>query len=52
MSTTDNVVTGVIGSQAITQPIDKIISTMLAFLVGVSIPLRYRPPFGRQVLPD
>jgi energy-coupling factor transport system substrate-specific component len=52
LATTDNVVNAVIGSQAITQPIDKIISTILAFLVGVSIPLRYRPPFGRQVLPE
>jgi hypothetical protein len=52
MATSDNVVQAVIGSQAITQPVDKIISTILAFLVGMSIPVRYRPPFGRQVLPE
>jgi len=52
LATTDNVVNSVIGTQAIVQPIDKIVSAVLAFLIGASIPLRYRPPFGREALPD
>ena len=52
LATTDNVVNSVIGTQAIVQPIDKILSTVAAFLIGAAIPIRYRPPFGREALPD
>jgi energy-coupling factor transport system substrate-specific component len=52
LATGQNVVNSVIGQQLIIQPVDKIVSVIVAFLIGASIPLRYRPPFGRQVLPD
>ena len=52
LAATDNVVNSVVGTQAIVQPIDKIISTIAAFLIGMAVPMRYRPPFGRQVLPS
>ncbi len=45
------IVESVIGQQLLTTPGDKILTVLLAFALIKGVPARYRPPFGREVVP-
>lgn len=42
----------VIGQQLLVQPADKLITVLLALALVKGVPARYRPPFGREVIPS
>ena len=44
-------VESVIGQQLVTSPLDKVLTVLLAFALIKGVPQRYRPPFGREVIP-
>ena len=44
-------VESVIGQQLLTSPLDKVLTVLLAFALIKGVPQRYRPPFGREVIP-
>jgi energy-coupling factor transport system substrate-specific component len=46
-----NMVESVLGQQLLTTPGDKVLTVLLAFALIKGVPQRYRPPFGREVIP-
>ena len=46
-----NMVESVLGQQLLTTPGDKVLTVLLAFALIKGVPARYRPPFGREVIP-
>ncbi len=44
-------VESVIGQQLVTSPLDKVLTVLFAFALIKGVPQRYRPPFGREVIP-
>ena len=45
------IVESVIGQQLLTTPGDKVLTVLLSFILIKGVPARYRPPFGREVVP-
>ena len=46
-----NMVESVLGQQLLTTPGDKVVTVLLSFALIKGVPARYRPPFGREVVP-
>lgn len=46
-----NMVESVLGQQLLTTPGDKVLTVLLALALIKGVPARYRPPFGREVVP-
>ncbi len=42
----------VLGSQLVMEPVDKIASVVIAYVIASSVPERYRPSFGQRALAD
>lgn len=51
VATGQGVLESVLTSQVIIQPLDKVVAVVVAFLLTRGVPMRYRPPFGREALP-
>lgn len=51
LATGSSLVESVLTTGFIVEPIDKVTSTFVAFLVASAVPMRYRPARGRQTLP-
>ncbi|ACZ43014.1 signal transduction histidine kinase, LytS [Thermobaculum terrenum ATCC BAA-798] len=52
LATGNQLLSSVLKTSFIVEPIDKIISSYLAFFIARAIPARYRPPKARQTLPE
>jgi energy-coupling factor transport system substrate-specific component len=50
LATGQELLTSVLATQFITEPIDKIVSVAVAYAIATSVPERYRPSFGQRAL--
>jgi energy-coupling factor transport system substrate-specific component len=52
LATGNNILTSVLATTFIFEPIDKEITVFLAYFIAKSIPERYRPAVGQEILPE